>query len=301
MKRGLAVEAPAKVNLFLRVLQQRPDGYREVETLYQSLSLADRVEVVWDDHEPERVGLRVDGPDLGPESQNLAVRAAEAFRAATGLVGSVDIALSKHVPAGAGLGGGSSDAAAVLRSLAQLTGLADEAILEEVARALGSDVPFFLGPSPLALGRGRGEALSWLTPLPRAHLVVALPDVHVATGAAYGALAQRRIVDGREVDPHEGPRPLDLEGLSWSRVKALSENDFEAVVASEHAAVRASLTGLREAGATFALLSGSGSATFGLFTSRRRAAAAARALTARHGWRFVPVTTRTEVPRPAPV
>ena len=159
MSRAIALDAPGKVNLVLRVLHRRPDGYRELETVFQMVSLADRVELTLSEG-PGAVTLSVDGPDLGPVESNLAWRAAEEFRLAAGLDAGVHIALTKKIPAGAGLGGGSSDAAAVLRGLARLTGFDDPLRLHGIARSLGADVPFFLGPAPIALGRGRGDELT---------------------------------------------------------------------------------------------------------------------------------------------
>lgn len=343
------VEAPAKVNLFLRVLHRRSDGFHELETLFQAVSLADRVVVsvreaggnpgVGDsaekvprtgrsDGSPVRssdgypagrgddgppIHLAVEGPDLGPAESNLAYRAARRFLQVAGIDAPVRIELTKRIPAGAGLGGGSSDAAAVLRCLATLTGFQDADALRAIALELGSDVPFFLSTSPLALGRGRGEELGELTALPKASLVLALPDVHVATGAAYGALAGSRggaEAEGRPVgqqadDPTSTTERLshrardDLpEPRSWDDIVESAVNDFEPVVAPAHAEVEASLRGLRERGARLALLSGSGAASFGLFGSHEQARAAAVWLEGRHPWRFVPVTTRTIMPVP---
>ncbi|MDX1493550.1 MAG: 4-(cytidine 5'-diphospho)-2-C-methyl-D-erythritol kinase [Longimicrobiales bacterium] len=312
MNPGVAeVEAPAKVNLFLRVLHRRPDGFHELETLFQAVSLSDRVRVAVDDRAGMAavastaggggISLSVDGPDLGPVESNLAYRAASSFREAAGFEAPVRIELTKRIPAGAGLGGGSSDAAAVLRCLATLTGFPDADVLRAIALELGSDVPFFLSTSPLALGRGRGEELTELPPLPEVSLVLALPDVHVATGAAYGALASSRGSDAASskrggIGVVVGGDPSLLS--SWNSVIESAVNDFEAVVVPAHSEVEASLRGLRDRGARVALLSGSGAASFGLFDSYDEARAAAAWLEGRHPWRFVPVTTRTTMPIP---
>lgn len=344
MSRTLAIEAPAKVNLFLSVLGRRPDGFHDIETLFQSVSLADRVAVTVDEGAGEGptdpdvdgpanggrrsgappVHLKIDGPDLGPIESNLAYRAARRFQQETALDLPVRIELVKRIPAGAGLGGGSSDAAAVLRCLAALTGYGDTGRLEEVAAELGSDVPFFLMGSPLALGRGRGEVLTELRPLPEASLVLALPEVHVGTGAAYadleggraggavGADARRGEEGGESAARRGAPRgseaaapggggfPFDSDDPSWADVARLACNDFEPVVAPVHDEIRASLDGLRAEGASVALLSGSGAASFGLFGTRADAERAAEALEGRHPWRFVVATTRITVPAPRP-
>ena len=158
--------APAKVNLVLRIGGKRADGFHELVTIFQAVSLADEVEVSVKPRPSEDsisgadngVDLFVDGPDLGPTEQNLAWRAASEFLRQSGHRGTVSIHLKKHIPAGAGLGGGSSDAAAVLRCLATLMDFTDREALHEIAARLGSDVTFFLGASPTAIGRGRGGA-----------------------------------------------------------------------------------------------------------------------------------------------
>lgn len=351
MTQTVVVEAPAKINLFLRVLGRRPDGYHDIETLFQAVSLADRVVVGLSDEatalseraddaagsggrdagsegtdghegptgpagdEPyDRVAappvhLDIDGPDLGPMASNLAYRAARRFLEATGTTSPVRIELVKRIPMGAGLGGGSSDAAAVLEALAALTGYDDREALHRMAADLGSDVPFFLAGSPLALGEGRGERLTPLAALPRAHLVLALPDVHVDTAEAYAMLSESRGSEGSSAasfdSPDEKPAPSasherwSVGGLAaWTDVGAMAHNDFEDVIAPRHEEIGASLEALRTAGASVVLMSGSGAASFGLFDGRAEAEEAAERLTRRHPWRFVAASTRTTVPMP---
>lgn len=378
MTRVVAVEAPAKINLFLRVLGRRPDGYHDIETLFQSVSLADRVVVGLSEEatapseravdaprpggrDPDAAGdgtgaerqvgagsrgrarsgggarlpggegrkgpagdepyartaappvqLDIDGPDLGPLGSNLAYRAARRFLETTGTTSPVRVKLVKRIPMGAGLGGGSSDAAAVLKGLAALTGFDDADALHQMAAALGSDVPFFLAGSPLALGRGRGERLTELGPLPEAHLVLALPKVQVATAEAYADLAEAR--EGQRIstaasDSHDesssssdsAERSSVGEPAAWADIEALAHNDFESVVVPRHEEIGASLEALRAAGASLALLSGSGAASFGLFSGQAEAEGAAERLRRRHPWRFVAASTRTTVPTPRAV
>lgn len=286
--RRVELVAPAKVNLSLRVLGRRADGYHEVETLLQAVDFGDDVTLELGGSD---VALEVDGPDLGPHEDNLAVRAAVAYRTATGLADGVRITLCKRVPAGAGLGGGSSDAAAVLSGLAALTADREAARLLELAAGLGSDVPFFLGGSPLALARGRGERLTTLEPLPEADLVLVLPPVHVGTAEAYRALA---------APPLAAPgveRPFRTPG-GWDDVAARAYNEFEAGVAARHPEVARSLEALSGAGARLALLTGSGAACFGLFESRARATEAADAIGRGLGWPARAVRTLARMPRP---
>jgi 4-diphosphocytidyl-2-C-methyl-D-erythritol kinase len=296
---SLRCPAPAKVNLFLRVLGERSDGYHEIETIFQAVSLCDElaVELV----AGGGVELDVVGAELGPPTSNLAYRAARAVLDAAGSDMGVHVRLEKRIPAGAGLGGGSSDAAAALRcSNALLGGPFEAAKLLEIATGLGSDVPFFMGASPLALGRGRGELLEALPALPEAHLVLVLPPVHVDTGWAYGALAEHRRGGGEAPcfgSTGDVPR-------TWREVAGVAVNAFEAVVASTHPEVATSLDALREAGAAPALLSGSGSACFGIFGDAGSARRAAALLSGRLPWPAVVTHTlgdwpRTQVPATA--
>ncbi|MCH1571997.1 MAG: 4-(cytidine 5'-diphospho)-2-C-methyl-D-erythritol kinase [Longimicrobiales bacterium] len=292
--------APAKVNLVLRIGAKRGDGFHELITIFQAVSLADEVEVEF--HPVDRsvrdaaneVNLVVDGPDLGPVEQNLAWRAASAFLGTSGHRGAVSIHLTKHVPAGAGLGGGSSDAAAVLRCLAALSGFADRDALHQMASRLGSDITFFLGTSPTAIGRGRGERIEAVAALPERRLALALPPVHVATGFAYEALAASRA----------GAPPVSLPKLdalvSWDELlNGLAVNDFETTVAAANPPVAQSLAALRGAGARLAMLSGSGAASFGLFCDARAAADTGRecaTLSRSLGWPVISCATLTRMP-----
>lgn len=282
--------APAKVNLRLRVLGKRTDGYHEIDTLFQAVDLADEVSVRLGD---PGVRLAVVGADLGPPEDNLAHRAAARLMAEVGFDGGCDVRLVKHIPAGAGLGGGSSDGAAVLRCVARLLGLAaDDARVGHVAGGLGSDVPFFLGASPLARGRGRGELLEPLQHLPVADFVLVSPPVHVSTAAAYQSLARSLRRATRATEPDAGvPR-------SWAEVAALAFNDFQDVIEGAHPEVRRALEAIESAGASFALMSGSGSSVFGLFANRADAEGASAALTGELGWTCRAVRTLVAMPEP---
>ncbi len=285
------VDAPAKVNLFLRVLHRRADGYHELETLFQAIDLADEVRV---EVGGGRVELEVEGADLGPPEENLAFLAASGFCSEAGLEVGVKIYLTKRIPVGAGLGGGSSDAAAVLKCLRCLLGGFDgERRLDTLGVALGSDVPFFLGGSALAWGTGRGELLEPLRPLPEADLVSISPPVQVSTAAAYSALASARIGEAPDPEPPTAGRPT-----SWRDVEAVARNDFQPVIARAYPEVARSLEALEDAGASVALLSGSGSTSFGLFADRAAAESAADSLTAELGWPCRAIRTLAALPVP---
>jgi 4-diphosphocytidyl-2-C-methyl-D-erythritol kinase len=263
--------APAKVNLLLRVLARETTGYHQVETVYQSLALADGVRVELSPGRGTR--LEVEGVArgaLGPEGANLAVVAVERFRAALGDAGkglpSVLVRLIKRIPHGAGLGGGSSDAAAVLRGLSSLM---EEPLapgeLMAIGAGIGSDVPFFLSGASRSLARGRGERLLPLRALPERDVLLAVPPVPIATGWAYETLAARRT--GERGSAHGVPR-YDPDAATWNGVGARAINDFEEVLFPLRPELGHLKDVLLRAGATLALLSGSGSALFGVFEDR---------------------------------
>lgn len=256
------VAAPAKVNLFLRVLAREEGGYHGLETLFCALSLADTVRVA---HGAPGIRLHVEGGvDTGPASHNLCVRAAEAFYRAIGAAAAVDIHLTKKVPSQAGLGGGSSDGAATLRALNALHGEPlDRAELPRMAIALGSDVPFFVCGSTLALAWSRGERLLALPPLPPRPAIVAHPGVAMPTADAFRRIAERR---GGGYAPDA--RSLSVDRLAdWDFVAALAQNDFEEVVAEEVPFIHLANAALRQGGARIALMAGSGSSVFGVFNT----------------------------------
>ncbi len=187
----ITITAPAKINLSLRILGKRPDGFHELETLMAPIQLADTLEI---SHGPGKgVTLICNDPDLPAGSDNLCVKAVEAFRVATCLDHGIAITLLKKIPHGAGLGGGSSDAAAVLKGLNELF---DHPLvhkeLEQLASSLGSDVPFFLGNGP-AWCRGRGEIIEHLKEdevLPGRTLLLIKPPFPVPTAWAYKQYAE---------------------------------------------------------------------------------------------------------------
>jgi 4-diphosphocytidyl-2-C-methyl-D-erythritol kinase len=292
---AVRVEAPAKVNLLLRILERSEDGYHRLETLFQAVDLSDTLTLTV--AAGEGFSLEVQGADVGPAEDNLVTRAAEAFRATTGFRAGVRAVLHKRIPAGAGLGGGSSDAGAALRALNVLAGgPLSSGELAAVGRALGADVAFFAGAAGLALGEGRGDRLRPLPPLPPRSLLLGLPPAHVATGPAYGALARLRTEGRRPVPP---PLLLGRAPASWAEVESLAVNDFEAVVPAANPTVLEALEALRGAGLPLVLLSGSGAAVFGLVPPGADPGALALDLAVRHpGIRWQVVRTLERLPEP---
>lgn len=262
----LHIASPAKVNLSLEVLEKRPDGYHNIHTLLMAISLCD--EVVISRQDAPRVDLDVDGgaPE-GPE--NLVYRAAEAVRQRSGGDSGLSIRLVKRIPMQAGLGGGSSNAAAALRGSAKLLGF--EGDILELASGLGSDVPFFLCGG-LAEGRGRGEELEAVRSGMELYLLLVKPECGVPTGWAYEELDRRG--DTRRTGRTEGVREALEQGDRALLVERLS-NDFEDVVLRRFSEIRELRDRLLESGAEAALLCGSGSALLGVYPSAAEAEAAA--------------------------
>ncbi|HUG42160.1 MAG TPA: 4-(cytidine 5'-diphospho)-2-C-methyl-D-erythritol kinase [Longimicrobiales bacterium] len=264
--------APAKVNLQLRIHDPEPSGFHRLESLFCALELADEITVEVDAAPAGGGGVKLDveGPDLGPPEANLAVRAARGFLARAGVERAVAIRLRKTIPAGAGLGGGSSDAAAVLRALdALLPGLVPPLELAALARELGSDVPFFLRGDALAWGSGRGDVLAPAPPLPSAPVLLVFPPFPVSTAAAYRWLDEDRAsapAAGAGAPPSVSADWPPHSPRSWLAAAQRAANDFEAPVFRRHPELRALRDLLAEAEAVIAMLSGSGSALFGVFS-----------------------------------
>ena len=250
----LRVRAPAKLNLWLLVGRRRPSGYHEIRSLVAPITLADEVEV-W--YKPDRASRR---PDEVPAT-DLAVRALEWWREHVGPVdGEVEVRIRKNIPVGAGLGGGSADAAAVLRALCWLSGLDSAHLDTRTLCSLGCDVPVCLLGRPAVVG-GIGEAVS-PAPTPRWRGVCVLwPGVSISTARAYAWL-----------DEDGGARRL----LDWTPEPG--HNDFWPVVVRRHPELRQWRTRLAQTGAEVVGMSGSGSALFGLFTRLEDARRAAQAL-----------------------
>jgi 4-diphosphocytidyl-2-C-methyl-D-erythritol kinase len=258
--RRMQVKAPAKLNLFLRVVGRRADGFHELETVFQWIDLADELTFVSGDELRLTGGCEAAPP--GPE--NLVLRAAAALREATGFRGGASIHLEKRVPVGAGLGGGSSDAAAALVALNRLWDLGlGAAKLAELAAGLGSDVPFALWGGT-ALGRGRGEILEALA-TPPLWFVLVRPPFAVVTARAY-TLYRPAIVT-----PSVESFLAALASADPERLAPLLRNDLEAGVFGEWPELAALREKLLEAGALGARMTGSGSVVFGLARDERHA------------------------------
>ncbi len=271
--RSAGTLAPAKVNLVLDLLGPRPDGYTEIATVFQAVALGDRVEVTAREGGAGRVELEVRPAAPCPAERNLATRAARAFLAATGLAVDVRIVLEKDIPAGAGLGGGSSDGAAVLRCLAALfPGALPGERLPVLAARLGADVPYFLHGG-LAAGRGRGDEIEPLPDLPSIPVVIARPGRSLATADVYRE-ARKGLTKRRDAPKMRAfLRHLERGGAGLPPVG----NDLAPAATRLVPEIGDLLAVLRDAGGR-AAMTGSGTAVFGLFPRAEDAEAAARRL-----------------------
>lgn len=281
------------MNLHLEVIDRRPDGYHELRTVFQTVDLADEISL-WLVEE-DGVDLVVDVEALGAEvpagRANLATRAAEAFRQRWAPDLGVELGLRKAVPVGAGLGGGSSDAAAVLLGLRRLTGRpAERADLEPIARDLGADVPYFLSGGT-ALGTGRGDEIVRVPELPSRRIWLAVPDLAVSTPEVFGAIGR---LDGGGAEP--AILAAATEGrLDWELVIHEGRNDLEPVACELHPELGDVRDTLREIGASAVRMSGSGGAILALFAEERQAAEASRRLAPRVRLLAVRTLNRSEL------
>jgi len=267
--RKARLRALAKINLDLRVLGQRPDGYHELRTIFQTISLADTIEMAYTPSRRTSVEL-VSNIDI---ADNLVTRAARLALDAMRTAGLVEVRLIKRIPMGAGLGGGSSDAAAVLLALPVLVGRPIEtARLCQLAQQLGSDVPFFLlGGAAAGIGRGT-ELFPLPDGAPKTGLLVA-PGIHVSTVDAYRRLSPRLTSES------EQNKIFSFQSQVWGRGDSqAAENDFETVVFEQHRRLAALKRKLLQGGAETAMLTGSGSAVFGLFPTSEQARRALKSL-----------------------
>jgi 4-diphosphocytidyl-2-C-methyl-D-erythritol kinase len=274
----LHLRAPAKINLYLQVLSRRPDGYHELATWMQKLVLADDITLT-----ATRSGVTLEcrGADLATDARNLACRAALLFFQETGLPGGVAITLVKNIPVAAGLGGGSSDAAAVLTGLNRLyaAGLTERKMME-LGLGLGADVPFFVAGCPAALATGIGEKLEERQPLSGYRVVLVNPGFPVSTKWVYENFDQTQTV----------PFALTTEDNAYILGRAFAGslapanffNDLERVTTARYPEVGRLKKELADAGAAVALMSGSGPTVFGIFTDPDLAAQSAATLRHRY-------------------
>lgn len=273
MVKLLSESAPAKINLFLRVTGRRPDGYHELDSIFVPISIYDRLDIELRPAHSASVQLFCDSDAVPTDERNLAFRAAHEFLSQFSIEAEVLIKLHKEIPAGAGLGGGSSDAGAVLRMMAILCGVNQSAPLLTVAMKLGADVPFFLNPMPSRM-RGIGERREPLGRIEKPFLLIAVPKVEVPTTLVF-----------RDLRPEHwsGPAPeRDVLAIVQGRIgREHLVNDLEHVAIAKWPEI-GELKRLVEAlGARAAAMTGSGGGVFGIFDSSDQASDAAREIVRR--------------------
>jgi len=259
---SITVFAPAKINLVLRILDHRPDGYHNLWSLMQTVQLEDALELSLSDNH-STITLRCDEPSLKTDASNLVYRAAAAVLEGAGRTVGLDIVLAKRIPMGAGLGGGSSDAAATIIGLNRLLNLGwSTERMAYLGQTLGSDVPFFFS-APSAIVEGRGEKVLPVQIKGSRWGILVNPGFPIETKWAYQQLSVSRTGVPPLSDVHAG---LGKAGeLSWEEVFQAAENDFEATVFKAHPVLYKIKRKLLAEGAETALLSGSGATVFGMF------------------------------------
>jgi len=266
----LSGRACAKINLFLRVTGRRDDGFHELDSLFVPVSLADEIRLEIRAAQLPTVAVNCNIPELARSRNNLAARAARSFMSEFDLVGDVLIDLEKRIPVGAGLGGGSSDAATILcmmAAAAQLTDEAAESTLRRIALSIGADVPFFLDPRPSRV-TGIGERIVAIADLPRLPIVIVAPPFEVSTAAIFRALEPAGW-SGAAPDEH-------IAAIARGDISPeLLVNDLAAVAIAQFPEIRRLKGLLEDSGARAAQMSGSGGAVFGVFDSTDAAETAA--------------------------
>ena len=265
---AITVFAPAKINLILRILDCRPDGFHNLWSIMQTVALEDEVQIKLR-ADRQNIQLRCDATQLAADQSNLVYRAATALLARAKRSIGLDIELRKRIPMGAGLGGGSSDAAATIMGLNLLLRLDwTPRQMADIGQSLGSDVPFFFF-APSSIVTGRGETVRPVVVEGARWILLANPGFGVETKWAYQELAATRSA----VTPLSlAQRGLDQQSrVDWTQLAAAAENDFEERVFAAHDKLREIKQSLQAHGAEIALLSGSGATVFGVFADEGRA------------------------------
>ena len=282
--------ANAKINTYLNIQSRREDGYHNIVSVMQTVSLCDLVTVDFQHAPQTRITLSVSGNgELPADCRNLAWRAAERFLQYTNLTGEVQIMIQKHIPTSAGLGGGSADAAAVLRALNHLCG--DALSTEELCKiglTLGADVPFCIRGGTM-LSMGVGEKLERVSPMPTCTLVVAVGEEGVSTPQAYAALDEKyNFFTHPRIENADVYELIDLwQNDALAASATCFYNIFEDVIAEENTDVDAIKRLMRNGRALCAMMSGSGPSVFGVFETQSEAEATCATLQERGYKAFV--------------
>jgi 4-diphosphocytidyl-2-C-methyl-D-erythritol kinase len=284
--KGFTLPAYAKINWGLRIMGRRPDDYHELHTIFQTITLHD--ELTFTPRTDTHIELVCDAPDIPIDGSNLIQRAAAALRESYDVRRGAHIELTKRIPVGGGLGGGSTDAAVALIALAHLWQIETaSAELAAIGARLGADVPFFF-TGGRALGTGRGTEISPLADHPKTRLIVVTPGVKIDTANAYKALSAPALTK----DYRPGKLPVSrMEAIADRALTEELTNDFAPVVFRLQPEIERAYDALRRAGASAAALTGSGASVFGVFDSEQAQASAQAALGNEAGWQVCACTT----------
>ncbi len=258
---SIDLKAHAKVNIGLQVKDQREDGLHNIHTVFQELELHDRILI---EKQSTDWSIKINNSKIPTNKSNTCIQAYLAVKKQFPEIGGISISLEKNIPSGAGLGGGSSDAAAVLRGLKELFDLPlDNRELSEIAVKIGADVPFFiLGGTQI--GNGIGDVLTPLSNSIEGFYLLIVPDIFISTAWAYKAL-KKHLKD--DIDRPNFAHFLESNNIS----NVIFDNDFERIVIPTYPKIGEIKVGLLEAGASYASLSGSGSTVFGIFDEEAKA------------------------------
>ncbi len=283
----LRLKAPAKVNLFLKVLKKRPDGFHELKTLFERVSLFD--DIILMPH-PSKILIETASRNIPRGPKNICYRAARLLRDEFGICEGVKIKITKRIPVRAGLGGGSSDAAAVLMGLNRLWKLRlSRHALAKLGERLGSDVSFFILNTSFAMGSGRGEILKPISKRLKIWHVLVKPDFGISTKKAYQALRQG-VLTPQNTDATMALRLI--EKADREHLPDVLTNSLELALNKRVTTILNSIKKmLFRQGAIVSLMSGSGSSVFGIFSSRKEAFSAARVLKKNRRWQVFAVST----------
>ena len=288
MTRDSSVTLPAfaKINFSLRIRNQRSDGYHNLDTIFQTISLHDTIKITTTEN--AEIALSCDDRQLPVDSQNLVMRAARALQDLFAVSKGARIRLEKRIPVRAGLGGGSSDAAVTLLTLARFWGTAaTRKDLIQIGVRLGADVPFFF-TGGMARGTGIGDQLDPLPDSPGKFLLTIKPNAQINTADAYKVFDERCLTTRNSKSILSGSQPTYV--FDNKRVPSL-ENDFEQVILDFEPEIARAKAALMGAGAQAAMLAGSGSAVFGIFDSEDAQRRAIQAIELETGWRVFPCKT----------
>ncbi|NQT00230.1 MAG: 4-(cytidine 5'-diphospho)-2-C-methyl-D-erythritol kinase [Candidatus Omnitrophica bacterium] len=283
----LKAKAPAKLNLYLNVLRRRPDGFHDIETIFEKIDLCDEITLI---KRPRGIKISCRHKGVPGDKRNLAARAAQLLFSKTKYRRGVEIRIKKNIPVAAGLGGGSSDAACVLSGLSRLLQLkVSRGQLHKLAEQVGADVPFFVSPRIRAIGRGKGEILSPLLAKPKNWYVLVIPkSVSVSTRGMYQDPTM-------VLTKRPGGVKIVSQALAKGNITALNKysyNSFEQILRKKYKQIQEIKKALKTLGVSATLISGSGPCVFGIARNRKEAMRISAKLRAKSKiWRIIAAAT----------